>query len=123
MDPRFSNRDLVMRYHWGLVVGHLHVHQPISMSGPIPGKTGSPMNTQDGNGQLPYFEADKLSGEHARPQDRDSTDCESDNPELGLEERDLEGWEDVETDSGLEGGGCYDLEDMEEPGEDSHGLY
>jgi len=121
MDPRFSDRDLVMRYHWGLAVGHLHVHQPISMSGPIPGETGSLMNTQDDDDQLPDFEADKLSGEHACAQNGDSIDYESDNPELGSEERDLEGWEDVETDSGSEGGGCYDLED--EPGEDSHGLY
>jgi hypothetical protein len=123
MDPRFSDRDLVMRYHWGLAVGHLHVHQPISMSGPIPGDPESPRNTQDDDDQFPDFEVDKLSDENAHAQDGDSIDYDSDNPDLGLEERDLEGWEDVETDSGSEGDGCYDSEDMEEPGEDSHGLY
>ena len=111
-----------MHYHWGLAVGHLPVHQPISMSGPIPSEPVSLRNTQDEN-QFPDFEADKLSGENACAQAGDSIGYESDNPELGLEERDLEGWEDVETDSGSEGGGCYDLEDMEGPGEDAHGLY
>jgi hypothetical protein len=112
-----------MCYHWGLAVGHLHVHQPMSMSGPIPGDPESPRNTKDDDDQFPDFEVDKLSGENEHARDRDSIDYESDNPDLGLEGRDLEGWEDVETDSGLEGDGCYDSEDMEEPGEDSHGLY
>jgi hypothetical protein len=30
------------------------------------------------------------------------SESESENPELGLEDRDLEGWEDVETDSGCD---------------------
>jgi hypothetical protein len=93
------------------------------MLGPIPSEPGSPGDIQDG--QFSYFEVDKLSGENACTQDGDSIDYGSDRPELGLEKRDLEGWEDVETDSGSksEGGGFYDLEDTEEPWEDSHGLY
>ena len=30
---RFSDRDLLMCYHWGLGVGHVHVHQSASTSG------------------------------------------------------------------------------------------
>ena len=30
--PRFSDRDLLMHYHWGLGVGHFHVHQSASTS-------------------------------------------------------------------------------------------
>ena len=29
---RFSDRDLLMRYHWGLGIGHLHAHRPASTS-------------------------------------------------------------------------------------------
>jgi hypothetical protein len=40
---------------------------------------------------------------HASPGTDSASDVityESDNPELGLDDRDLDGWEDVETDSG-----------------------
>ena len=30
--PRFSDWDLLMRYHWGLGVGHFHAHQSASTS-------------------------------------------------------------------------------------------
>ncbi|KAF8237944.1 hypothetical protein L208DRAFT_1506424, partial [Tricholoma matsutake] len=33
--PRFSDRDLLMRYHWGLGVGHFHAHQSALTSGCI----------------------------------------------------------------------------------------
>ena len=29
---RFSDRDLLMRYHWGLGIGHLPAHRPASTS-------------------------------------------------------------------------------------------
>jgi len=34
LDPntRFSDQDLLMRYHWGEGVGHLHAHQSTSLS-------------------------------------------------------------------------------------------
>jgi hypothetical protein len=84
-----------MRYHWGLGVGHLHAHQPTFNASRIPDK---PRDTQDD--QFADFEPDEPSGENAHAPDTDSDKCyESDNPELDLDDRDLEGWEDVETDS------------------------
>ena len=49
---------------------------------------------------------------------------ESDNPELGLDDRELEGWQDVETDSGndLDDSGGHDsLEEEEEEEEEGFG--
>jgi hypothetical protein len=34
-NARFSTRDLLMRYHWGIGVGHLHAHQANPSHTPI----------------------------------------------------------------------------------------
>jgi hypothetical protein len=49
---------------------------------------------------------------------------ESDNPELGLDDRELEGWQDVETDSGndLDDLGDHDSLESEEEEEDFGGM-
>jgi hypothetical protein len=87
---RFSDRDLLMRYHWGLGVGHLHAHQHAATS--IPGED-SHIRTQSPDCEPDVDENDV----GAQTQDRDG-DNDADDPELSLTERDLEGWEDVASD-------------------------
>ena len=84
-----------MRYHWGLGVGHLHAHQHTVTSAPI-----SEKDAQDA--RSPEYEPEETLDENdvnaqVEAQDGDSEGYHSDNPELCLEDRDLEGWEDVES--------------------------
>jgi hypothetical protein len=119
---RFSAPDLMMRYHWGLGVGHYHAHQPTSSlhhditSQPITDEPGDAQDNQSSNlepeGTL-YSNVDALAS-------GDDGDLEyiSDDPELGLEDRHLpdEGWQDTDTDGASDGGGHSgsDSDDIEE---------
>ena len=81
-----------MRYHWGLGVGHFHAHHSASTSARFP--DNSDADTQ-GDG-LVYLEPSELgpSHENAHPNvEAHDTGDEPDNPELGLDDRDPEGWE------------------------------
>jgi hypothetical protein len=95
-----------MRYHWGLGVGHLHAHQPAGASFRTPEEADAQdiipreCETEEGPGEN---DAD------THIQDSNSDVYGSDDPELGLEDRNLEGWEDFESE-GSEGGDM----DMEE---------
>ena len=103
-----------MRYHWGLGIGHIHAHQHTIPLVAIP-RTNSPdiqledepdetLDVNDINIQIDL-------------EDGNSDVYHSDNPELGLEDREMEGWEDVESDGsegGGEGAGDEDGEDMED---------
>jgi len=93
-----------MRYHWGLGVGHLHAHQHSAISGRIPQEDNQEM-------ELPEREAEERLDQNiadALPEiqaEHESSDVEhSDNPELGLEDRHLEGWEDDESEDSERGG-------------------
>lgn len=101
-----------MRYHWGLGVGHLHAHQSASTSGCV---SNLAEDVQDIH--APDMELQEALGESpAQANDGDSDmGNESDNPdsELCLEDRDLEGWDDIEMDDVLEDGDVD--EDIGEP--------
>ena len=86
-----------MRYHWGLGVGHLHVHCPVSTSD---GRNGVPDQRRDiEDDQNGDCEPDNVS-EDASNIDCTSSDAgDSDKSEWGLDNRDVEGWGDGETDS------------------------
>jgi len=107
LNCRFSDRDALMQYHWGLGVGHLHAHGLTSTSSWIPDHTdildNSSTNSEDPTGDLkPHVT------------DFDSNTCyELVNPEMTLNELDLEGWEDVESDTSETscGNGDNELED------------
>jgi len=97
-----------MCYYWGLAIGHLHTHQTSS---------SEPSEIEDGQ----Y--ADLVPGEnHVHTPDLDdaSDTCESDDSELGLNERDLEGWQDVE--SNTSGSGNDEESDLEDSEEDFMGM-
>jgi hypothetical protein len=86
-----------MRYHWGLGVGHLHAHQPRSTSSFGYGADGPDLS--ENHEDL----LTNLEPKETQIEDGASDSYESDNPELGLEIRDSEGWEDMETDSETDG--------------------
>jgi hypothetical protein len=96
---RFSDRDLLMRYHWGLGVGHFYAHQPASTLGHVSDMAGDAQDSQ-----VPDMELQEASRESLeQPNDKGSDmGYDSDNPELSLEDRDLEGWDDIEMDDGDE---------------------
>jgi len=78
-----------MRYHWGLGVGHLHAHQP----------TATTRHAPEDDTQSPEYETEEpldKTNVNTQTQDENSDIYNSDDPELDLEDRDLEGWEDVE---------------------------
>lgn len=92
-----------MRYHWGLGVGHYHIHQ---------GASTTPENSQDESPitNLHGVEEDQPEDDlqtinnvpvrHRAGGSNDTDDSEvtdSDDGELGLEDRQQEGWEDVES--------------------------
>jgi hypothetical protein len=87
-----------MRYHWGLGVGHLHAHHFTSTSSCIPDNNDA--DTQ-GNGSADLEPSEsELGPSHESAHlnvEVDDTDHESDNSELRLDDRDLEGWQDVES--------------------------
>jgi hypothetical protein len=106
---RFSDQDLLMRYHWGLGVGHLHVHGSTSTSSCILDKS---IDTSDDL----FADPEPLGGRDMHATDMDSSaSYESDNSEMALEDRDLEGWEDVEGDTSDDGN------DIDHDSEDDYG--
>jgi hypothetical protein len=105
-----------MRYHWGLGVGHFHVHQPTATLVDVPNLPEDP--------ELPDFEQEAVLYEDddiACAQDGSDV-YDSDNPELGLDDRQSDGWEEVEYD---EDGGLGDGdggESMDDSDEDYTGM-
>ena len=87
-----------MHYHWGLGVGHLHAHHPVSTSNGCSVIHGKLRDIEDD--QNADCEPDNAS-EDAPNIDGTSSDMyNSDKSEWDLDNHDLEGWEDEETDSG-----------------------
>ena len=85
-----------MRYHWGLGVGHLHAHGLTSPPSWIPDQSRD-FDTPDNSSTNPE---DPTGDLEPHVTDFDSSACyESVNPEMTLDERDLEGWDDVESDN------------------------
>jgi hypothetical protein len=94
-----------MRYHWGLGVGHFHAHQPASTSCRIPEEGTRGVDP-------PESQPEKItdaSNVNLQLLGENGYDYNSDDPELTLDDRHLEGWEDIGSDSG---------DDAPEPNED-----
>jgi hypothetical protein len=105
-----------VRYHWGMGVGHLHVHRATPTSSCILQEDKS-IDTSDDlfadleplqGGRDTHVTADIDSG---------SASYESDNSEMALEDRDLEGWEDVEGDASEDGNDNIDNDSEDDYGD------
>jgi hypothetical protein len=83
-----------MRYHWGLGVGHIHVHRPTSVSGCIPNQ---PMDVETSD-NVPRALAVPANGD-LEATTATNTCHEFADSEMTLEDYDPEGWDDVESDT------------------------
>jgi hypothetical protein len=108
-----------MRYHWGFGVGHLHAHQPASTSESC--ISDEQRDTELEEDQYADLELDEDSA-HSPDADGAIDMYESDNPESGLDERDLEGWQDMETDSDSDVNGPSEHDSESESEEDFVGI-
>lgn len=71
-----------MRYHWGMGIGHIHAHE-----------RSTPVIPSGRQGPLEFLEEPEPT---TRVPDLQDTDMEErEDPELALEDREAEGWEDV----------------------------
>ena len=118
LDPntRFSDWDLLMRYHWGQGVGHLHVHQSTSRCIPDqPPEQPIVVDALDdpGTEELPDSEGLDIN---AADMDDDISD-ESNNLEFALKDHDVEDWGDVESDTADDNG------PLDSESEDDGGIY
>ena len=93
-----------MQYHWGFGVGHLHAHQ----------STFSCVPHEPREIDAPYDPIPKQlpgSGNTRTTGIENDSDYESDDPEMGLEDRELEGWDESDDpDDGDEEGSDDDEE-------------
>ena len=101
---RFSDRDLMMCYHWGLGVGHQHAHQATSTFHHEVEREDEILDSDLDEG-LPDGEK--------KVQDGDTHSYDSDHPEFDLEDREAEGWEDVESDNSDGENGSYSGHDSD----------
>jgi hypothetical protein len=88
----------MMRYHWGLGIGHYHAHQATSTSCHATNEPGVDQDEQISNMKLDSSLAGEISNVH--PEDG-GDELANDVLELILEDRHLaeEGWQYAETDS------------------------
>jgi len=103
-----------MRYHWGLGVGHRYAYQPTSTFR---------CDSESEDEMVLDLDLDKGSGGEKQVQDADSDNYDSDHPEFALEDREVEGWTDEESDHSASGSdGSYsegdDCDDMEDAASD-----
>jgi hypothetical protein len=95
---RFSDRDLMMHYHWGLGVGHQHAHQATST---FHHKVEREDEILDSNLDEGLPDGEK------QIQDGDTQSYDPDHPEFDLDDCEAEGWEDVESESSDGENGSY----------------
>ena len=88
---RFVNHDMIMRYHWGLAVGHVYTHGQTSRN--MPRYSSSTVYNQDleATGSTPG----SSSAAAATSQDFNE-ESDIDGPYLGLGDGDNDNWEDVD---------------------------
>jgi len=90
-----------MRYHWGLAIGHIYARGAAPTSA---GRTPSlvPQGVQSSEHE-PEMASGVFDSNALTLHGNDSDVYDSDDPELGLGDRQLDGWEDVES-QGSDGG-------------------
>lgn len=96
-----------MRYHWGLGVRHIHVHQPTSASSCIPNRDQPDVETSKSDNALTDLETVLAKGDLEVTTVNNACHEFADH-EMVLEDCDPEGWDDVESDCDSSEGGGYD---------------
>ena len=86
-----------MHYHWGMDVGHFHTHALSSIANPILDQSMD-VDTLD---HAPTDTAGLIVG--VEPGTDKSVDLDLRDPEMSLDECDLEGWDDMESDTSEDG--------------------
>lgn len=96
-----------MRYHWGLGVGHYHAHQAAAKQPENSQDQAQDANLQDSvmESAEPQAEGNSQTANTVFPNNHPGTNdsqnssdaSDSDDGELGLDDRQQEGWEDVES--------------------------
>ena len=96
-----------MWYHWGLGIGHLHVHRLTSTS---PWNPDQPRDADAPDNSSAHPE-DPTGDVESNATSFDNNTCdETVNPEMALDEHDLKDWEDMESDTSETGCGNGDDE-------------
>jgi hypothetical protein len=90
-DCRFADRDMVMRYHWGLAIGHTYTHAAAS--------DGSVVHVSTANSETHEDDLALESDSASMPVDvlppQNGENADQDDPELSFENRE-DNWTDVE---------------------------
>ena len=99
---RFSDQDVLMQYHWGLDVGHLHVHGLTSTTSWKPNQ----LRDTDAPDNLSTHPEDLTGDIELNATSFDNNTCdEMVNPEMALDEHDLEDWKDIKSNTSETGCG------------------
>jgi hypothetical protein len=79
---RFVDRDMVMRYHWGMAAGHVYTHATPNNICRQAAATDENTTGEPTSSEHPGFRCTDLSEQDLEPEDR-----EGDDPELAFENR------------------------------------
>jgi hypothetical protein len=118
-----------MRYHWGLGIGHLHAHSATNQA-PSSRNVSEVLNPMDNSEDIansvdsekPLAESPgRLEGNRCNAV-RIDEEYESDASEMALGDRELEGWEDAESD-GSQNDPEEDIDDLDSEGGDDEDIY
>lgn len=101
---RFADRDMIMRYHWGLAVGHVYAHEKTTDAEPLGQASDSLPHGYEGEEET--HSSAELRNNTGDDPDRDP---DEDNPEFGFE-NDEDGWLDDQADDS-EDEGCIERDD------------
>jgi len=105
-DCRFADRDMVMRYHWGLAIGHTYTHAAAADGSVVHVSTADSGTHEDDLA----LESDPASMPVDVPPPQNGENSDHDDPELSFENRE-DNWTDVE--EGDDGEGSIDGNDDE----------
>jgi hypothetical protein len=124
---RFADRDMLMRYHWGLGIGHVysHGHDLYLHDNYRAPDLGAPDNTNEGESHLqppPVLDlCDDAIEWDSQLNSGVGSPMDVEDPELGLEERDKE--PDIEWDDSGSNSEPSDMSDISDEEVELHSMY
>jgi hypothetical protein len=94
--PSFVDRDMLMRYHWGLGIGHVYAHDIVAngvTDGSLSKSTAEEPVILAGLDVELETQGSAPEPLHVCPTDDADGSDDSDDPELGMENRDDDNWD------------------------------